>query len=80
MCVHACVCALVWSGVRATGKGVEALEARIACNPPGKFRSLGTTMHLAQRVHLAKRLCTFAIFGLSLQSVLDHANVNRDLH
>ena len=37
-------------------------------------------MHLAQHVHLAKRLCTFAILGLSLQSVLDHENVNRDLH
>ena len=37
-------------------------------------------MHLAERAHLAKRLCTVAIFGLTLASVLDRDNVDRDLH
>lgn len=37
-------------------------------------------MHLANRAHLAKRLCAAAIFGLTLSSVLDRANVDRALH
>ena len=36
-------------------------------------------MHLANRAHLAKQLCTAAIFGLTLASVLDRAEVDRDL-
>ena len=36
-------------------------------------------MHPANRAHLAKRLCTAAIFGLTLASVLDRAEVDRDL-
>ena len=51
----------------------------MTCSPPGKFRRLGTTMHLANRAHLAKQLCTAAIFGLTLASVLDRAEVDRDL-
>ena len=51
----------------------------VTCSPPGKFRRLGTTMHLANRAHLAKQLCTAAIFGLTLASVLDRAEVDRDL-
>ena len=36
-------------------------------------------MHLADRAHLAKQLCTAAIFGLTLASALDRAEVDRDL-
>ena len=60
--------------------GSNCDRVRIAtCSPPGKFRRLGTTMHLADREHLAKQLCTVAIFGLRLASVLDRAEVDRDL-
>ena len=51
----------------------------MTCSPPGKFRRLGTRMHLANRAHLAKQLCTAAIFGLTLASVLNRAEVDRDL-
>ena len=51
----------------------------LTCSPPGKFRRLVTKMHLANRAHLAKQLCTAAIFGFTLASVLDRAEVDRDL-
>ena len=51
----------------------------LTCSPPGKFRRLGTNMHLADRAHMAKQLCTAAIVGLTLASAHDRAEVDRDL-